>query len=345
MIDLIGLHKRFSVDGREIWALCDVSLSIQQGSIFGVIGPSGAGKSSLIRSINMLEPPTSGRVIVDGRDMTTMSRPELIEQRRSIGMIFQHFNLLTNKTVYENIALPLVLMGATKSAMDDIIYPLIELVGLLGRENSYPHQLSGGQKQRVAIARALATKPKVLLCDEATSALDQKTTQSILKLLQEINEKTGVTIVLITHELDVIKEICHDVALMDHGQIVEVSKVIEFFSSPKTKLGQELVERSLKMQLPFNLQQEISPEKTKDKTKPLVRIVFRGHMVKEAIISQASRKFGVDISILHSNIEYIGKHTIGFLVAEIMGDDTSTAQVLDYFTNKELDFLVVGYVA
>jgi len=345
MIELIGLHKCFRVDGHEIWALRDVSLSIKQGSIFGVIGPSGAGKSSLIRAINMLEPPTTGRVMVDGRDMTTLSRADLIEQRRSIGMIFQHFNLLTNKTVYENIALPLVLMGANKSAMDETVHPLIKLVGLLGRENSYPHQLSGGQKQRVAIARALATKPKVLLCDEATSALDQKTTTSILNLLQEINEKTGVTMVLITHELDVIKDICHEVALMDHGQIMEVSKVIEFFSAPKTKLGQDLVERSLNMQLPFNLQQELSLQKTKDKAKPLVRIVFRGHMVKEAIISQASRKFGVDISILHSNIEYIGKHTIGFLVAEILGEEASTAQVLEYFADKRLDFLVVGYVA
>lgn len=345
MIKLIGVHKRYVTASQDIWALREVNLEVAPGTIFGVIGSSGAGKSTLLRSVNMLEPPTLGRVIVDGHDMTSLDRASLLKKRRSIGMIFQHFNLLSRCTVYDNIALPLTFMGADTKTLDGVIHPLLELVGLTGREKSYPHQLSGGQKQRVAIARALATKPKVLLCDEATSALDQKTTESILDLLVEINAKTGVTILLITHELDVIKSICHEVALMDHGQIIESGPVEEFFSAPKTAQGRELVERSLKMHLPAGLRQELSPEKTLSKSHPLVRIVFRGQMVKEAIISQASREFLADISIVQSNIEFIGKSVVGFLVAEIKGDEQSVGQVLAFFRHKQLDFQVVGYVS
>jgi D-methionine transport system ATP-binding protein len=345
MIKLTGLNKRYVTAGHEIWALRDVTLHVPKGSIFGIIGESGAGKSSLLRSVNMLEPPTSGEVLVDGHNMTVLSQVELLEKRRKLGMIFQHFNLLASCNVYDNIALPLKFIGADKKTLETVIPPLINLVGLTGREQSYPHQLSGGQKQRVAIARALATKPNVLLSDEATSALDQKTTESILDLLVEINEKTGLTILLITHELDVIKAICHNVALMDHGQIVESGPVVDFFSAPKTPLAKQLVERSLKMHLPMSLRHELSEHKSASKQHPLVRIVFRGQMVKEAIISQASRLFLVDISIAQSNIEFIGKSVVGFLVAEIRGDELSVTQVLEFFKTKQLDFQVVGYVS
>jgi len=345
MIRLIGVTKRYVTAGHEVLALDDINLSVPKGMIYGIIGQSGAGKSSLLRSVNMLEPPTKGQVMVDGDDLSAMSERQLLHKRRDIGMIFQHFNLLHSATVFDNIALPLRLLGNDKEAIFEIVSPLIKLVGLVGKEQFFPHQLSGGQKQRVAIARSIATKPKVLLSDEATSALDQKTTESILDLLVKINETTGLTILLITHELDVIKAICHGVALMEQGRIIESGLVEDFFSAPKTPSGRALVDASLKMHLPPDLRHDLSADRTEQKPYPLVRIVFRGHLVKEAVMSQASRQFMVDISILQSNIEFIGKSTVGFLVAAIKGNESATMQVFDYFKAKELNYEVVGYVA
>lgn len=344
MIELTNISKYFSVGKREIIAIDNVSLQVAKGSIYGIIGESGAGKSSLLRCVNLLERPSRGLVKVAGRELTTLSVPELRMARQRIGMIFQHFNLLGSKTVWDNIALPLKFINKKKDEIDQIIRPLIELTGLSGKETSYPHELSGGQKQRVAIARALATKPDVLLSDEATSALDPKTTQSILELLREINQKTGLTILLITHELEVIKTICDAVALMDKGRILEAQNVIDFFAHPKTSLGKNIVENSLKMQIPVDLKQELSLQ-SPTKKYPVVRIVFRGTLVREAIISMASRQFLIDISIVQSNIEFIGKNAVGFLLAELRGESEPIQQTLSFFSDRHLEYEVVGYVS
>jgi D-methionine transport system ATP-binding protein len=345
MIHLIGISKYYSVGGRDIKALDDIHLYVSTGAIFGIIGESGAGKSSLLRSINLLERPSAGQVIVAGKDLTSLSKEEIRKERCLMGMIFQHFNLLGSCHVYDNIALPLRFLGLRREVIDEIITPLIKLTGLVGKERHYPHQLSGGQKQRVAIARALATKPRLLLCDEATSALDRKTTISILDLLKEINERTGLTILLITHELEVIKTICHQVALLDHGRILETSSVVDFFAHPKTDLAKRIVEDSLKMHIPADLKQELASEQIGQKKYPIVRIVFRKTLVREAVISRASRKFMIDISILQSNIEFIGENAVGFLLAELRGEKEAIEGCLAFFRVQLLDYEVMGYVS
>ena len=237
MITFKNISKTFRGSGGLVHALSDVSLHVPEGCIYGVIGSSGAGKSTLIRCANLLEAPTEGEVLVAGQNLVELSSAELRKARREIGMIFQHFNLLSSRTVYQNIALPLELAGQSAAEIEKAITPLLELVGLEDKRNSYPSQLSGGQKQRVAIARALASQPKVLLCDEATSALDPQTTVSILNLLRDINKKLGLTILLITHEMDVVKSICDRVAILSQGRVIEENDVESFFLSPKTKTG------------------------------------------------------------------------------------------------------------
>ncbi|MCI1858788.1 MAG: ATP-binding cassette domain-containing protein [Sporolactobacillus sp.] len=244
MIQLNHVKKIFHTDNGSVEALKNVSLTIKHGEIFGVIGYSGAGKSTLIRLINLLEKPTSGEIMVDGHQLTALSERELRNQRRQIGMIFQHFNLLWSRTVAENIAFPLELSGMKKEKRIKRVEELVEIVGLKGREHAYPSQLSGGQKQRVGIARALSSNPKVLLCDEATSALDPKTTDAILHLLREINRKFGITIVLITHEMQVVSKICDRVAVLDRGVIVEEGKVVDVFGNPQKPITREFVGRS-----------------------------------------------------------------------------------------------------
>jgi D-methionine transport system ATP-binding protein len=344
MIELINISKRYNTANKEILALDNVSIHVTKGSIYGIIGESGAGKSSLLRCVNLLERPNEGQVKVAGRELTVLSESELRTARQRIGMIFQHFNLLGSKTVWDNIALPLKFINKKEDEISQIIKPLIELTGLAGKETSYPHELSGGQKQRVAIARALATNPDVLLSDEATSALDPQTTQSILKLLQEINEKTGLTILLITHELEVIKTICDRVALMDRGKVLEAQDVIDFFAHPQTTLAKNIVENSLKMHVPAELKQELSDQSAVKKY-PVVRIVFRGKLAREAVISMASRQFSIDISIVQSNIEFIGENAIGFLLAELRGEEEPIQQTLRFFSDKHLEYEVVGYVS
>ena len=238
MIELRHVSKVFTSGGKEVKALDDVSLTVPEGTIYGVIGSSGAGKSTLIRCVNLLERPTSGSVMVAGSDLTTLSEKGLRTARHNMGMIFQHFNLLASRTVFGNIALPLELAGYSKEDITAAVLPLLELTGLEDKKDSYPSQLSGGQKQRVAIARALASKPRVLLCDEATSALDPKTTRSILTLLKDINRKLNITILMITHEMDVVKSVCDRVAILGYGKLIEESTVEEFFMNPRTELAQ-----------------------------------------------------------------------------------------------------------
>lgn len=240
-IVLEHISKRFEIEGKTIDALADINLEIEKGEIFGIIGMSGAGKSTLVRCLNFLEKPTDGKVLIDGSNLGTLTEKELRAQRRDIAMIFQHFNLLLQKTVLDNIAFPLVIQGKKKSEARKRAKELLQIVGLEEKEKAYPSQLSGGQKQRVAIARALASNPHILLCDEATSALDPQTTQSILNLLKQINQKYGITIVIITHQMDVIREVCEKVAIIEAGRLVEHGNVVDIFNHPKSAAGKKLI--------------------------------------------------------------------------------------------------------
>ena len=251
MIELLNLSKSFKTKNKTIHALSDVSLTVEKGEIFGVIGTSGAGKSTLIRCVNLLEKPNEGKVIVDNIELTKLSDAQLTLERRKIAMIFQHFNLLSSRTVFDNIAFPLELEGKSKSAIKEKVNSLLDLVGLNDKAKDYPANLSGGQKQRVAIARALANDPKVLLCDEATSALDPATTKSILKLLKSINQKLNLTILLITHEMEVIKTICDKVAVIDHGKLAEQGNVEQIFTNPKQEITKGFIQSSLNVELPL----------------------------------------------------------------------------------------------
>ncbi|MEN3295711.1 MAG: D-methionine transport system ATP-binding protein, partial [Burkholderiales bacterium] len=250
MIEIQALSQRFQGNGRAVDAVRDVSLSIPKGEIFGIIGRSGAGKSTLVRNINLLNRPTAGRVLVDGKDMTALSSDDLRAARREIGMIFQHFNLLSSRTVYGNVALPLELAGMSKADIHKKVMPLLDLVGLAEQKDRYPAQISGGQKQRVGIARALANDPKVLLSDEATSALDPETTRSILELLRRINRELGLTIVLITHQMEVIKQICDRVAVMEAGRVIEQGAVLDIFREPQHQVTRAMIGDVIAQELP-----------------------------------------------------------------------------------------------
>lgn len=343
MIKLKNISKQFEVKGKKITALDNVNLEVPKGTIFGVIGASGAGKSTLIRCVNLLERPTMGQVIVDGRDLTTLSEPELILARRHIAMIFQHFNLLSSRTVFENVALPLELDNTPKDKIEQKVNQLLELVGLAEKRDAYPSNLSGGQKQRVAIARALANDPQVLLCDEATSALDPATTQSILQLLKEINKRLGLTILLITHEMDVVKRICDRVAVIDRGQLVESGSVSEIFSNPKTELAQRFIQSTFHIELPQEYMDQLTPTATPN-SKPIIKFEFTGRSVDAPLLSHASKKFGIDFSILMSQIDYAGGVKFGFVIAEVEGDSDAIAEAKFYLIDNNVKVEVLGYV-
>ena len=259
MIELTHISKNFVSGGRTVHAVQDVSLSIGKGEIFGIIGFSGAGKSTLVRCINLLERPTSGSVTVDGKEMTALSARELRQARKKIGMIFQHFNLMPSRTVFGNVAYPLRGSGLSREQIADKVHRLLELVGIGDKAEAYPKQLSGGQKQRVAIARALANDPNVLLCDEATSALDPQTTKAILRLLKNLNEKLGITVVIITHEMVVVKEICDRVAVMEHGRVVEQGEVFNVFADPRQEITRSFIHTTSNLRKIEELIEEDSP--------------------------------------------------------------------------------------
>lgn len=343
MIELKNISKQFEVKGKKITALDNVSLEVPQGTVYGVIGASGAGKSTLIRCVNLLERPTIGNVIVDGQDLTSLSENELIKARRHIAMIFQHFNLLSSQTVFENVALPLHLSYTPKDQIEKKVNELLELVGLSDRKDVYPSNLSGGQKQRVAIARALANDPRVLLCDEATSALDPATTQSILQLLKDINKRLGLTILLITHEMEVVKRICDRVAVIDQGQLIESGSVSEIFSNPKTELAQKFIQSTFHYELPAEYTDQLSEQPTAE-SKPIIRFEFTGRSVDAPLLSTASKKFGIDLSILMSQIDYAGGIKFGFVIAEISGDADDIAEAKFYLIDNNVKVEVLGYV-
>lgn len=343
MIEIKQVNKVFYQNGNPIPALKDINLTIEQGTIFGVIGSSGAGKSTLIRCVNMLEHPTSGSVIVDGVDLTTLNSSELGQARRNIGMIFQHFNLLSSRTVFGNVALPLELASQDKASIESKVSQLLELVGLTDKRDSYPANLSGGQKQRVAIARALASDPKVLLCDEATSALDPATTQSILELLKEINRKLNLTILLITHEMDVVKSICHQVAIIGDGELVEKGSVGDIFAHPKTELAHQFIRSTLDLTIPEDFQQRLQVERVEG-SYPLVRLEFTGATVKAPLISQIARQFNIDISVLSSDIDYAGGVKFGMMLAEMFGSEADDQAAIQFLRDHHVKVEVLGYV-
>ena len=344
MIKLNNITKIFTLPDKKLTALDNVSLHVPKGQICGVIGASGAGKSTLIRCVNLLERPTHGAVIIDDVDLTQLSDAELVKTRRQIGMIFQHFNLLTSRTVFENVALPLELENKSKAEIQEKTTTLLALVGLSDKHNVYPANLSGGQKQRVAIARALASDPKVLLCDEATSALDPATTQSILKLLKEINRTLGITILLITHEMEVVKRICDQVAVIDKGRLIEQGTVSEIFSNPKTELAQEFISSTFHITLPEEYLENLSDTPKHAKSYPIIKFEFTGRSVDAPLLSQASKKFGVELSILTSQIDYAGGVKFGFTIAEVEGDEDAITQAKVYLMENNVRVEVLGYV-
>ncbi|MBF1255486.1 MAG: methionine ABC transporter ATP-binding protein MetN [Haemophilus sp.] len=344
MIKLNNITKIFTLPDKKLTALDNVSLHVPKGQICGVIGASGAGKSTLIRCVNLLERPTHGAVIIDDVDLTQLSDAELVKTRRQIGMIFQHFNLMTSRTVFENVALPLELENKSKAEIQEKTTALLALVGLSDKHNVYPANLSGGQKQRVAIARALASDPKVLLCDEATSALDPATTQSILKLLKEINRTLGITILLITHEMEVVKRICDQVAVIDKGRLIEQGTVSEIFSNPKTELAQEFISSTFHITLPEEYLENLSDTPKHAKSYPIIKFEFTGRSVDAPLLSQASKKFGVELSILTSQIDYAGGVKFGFTIAEVEGDEDAITQAKVYLMENNVRVEVLGYV-
>lgn len=343
MIELQQLTKTYQNAKGSFNAISNVSLQVKQGEIFGIIGKSGAGKSTLIRCVNLLEKPTSGKVIVANEELTALSPEALRTARHKIGMIFQHFNLLTSRNVYDNIALPLELAGYSRKQIADTIMPLIELTGLTTKTKAYPSQLSGGQKQRVAIARALASKPHVLLSDEATSALDPETTTSILQLLKNIRDTLNLTILLITHEMSVIKACCDRVAILAYGKVIEENEVGEFFSQPKTAIAKKFIESSLPQHLPSSIEQYLVPEEQLH-THPVIRFWFMGESATQPIISQLINQFNLRINILQANVECIKNHTMGIMIVAVSGAKTNIQAAMQHLINLGVHAEVIGHV-
>ncbi|UQY44969.1 methionine ABC transporter ATP-binding protein MetN [Erwinia sp. PK3-005] len=343
MIKLSNITKVFQQGTRTITALSDVSLHVPAGQIYGVIGSSGAGKSTLIRCVNLLERPTSGSVLVDGQELTTLSESQLTLARRQIGMIFQHFNLLNSRTVFGNVALPLELDNTPRATIKARVTELLDLVGLADKQDAWPANLSGGQKQRVAIARALASSPKVLLCDEATSALDPATTRAILELLKDINRRLGITILLITHEMDVVKRICDQVAVISNGQLIEKDSVSEVFSHPKTPLAQQFIQSTLHLDIPEDYQQRLQAQSTANSV-PLLRLEFTGQSVDAPLLSETARRFNVNNNIISAQMDYAGGVKFGIMLTEMHGSQPETEGAIAYLQQHHVKVEVLGYV-
>ncbi|WP_088008613.1 methionine ABC transporter ATP-binding protein [Indiicoccus explosivorum] len=325
MIQFEGVTKTYKSGKREVHALNGIDLTVGTGEIYGVIGFSGAGKSSLIRTVNLLERPSAGTVKIHGRDISALSPKEIRAARKDIGMIFQHFNLLTSKTVFTNIAMPLILSKTPKAEIRTRVTELLEFVGLADQADKYPEQLSGGQKQRIGIARALATNPSVLLCDEATSALDPQTTQSILDLLREVNRKYKITILLITHEMAVIREVCDKVAVLEDGQVIEQGTVFDVFSNPQHATTRRFVRSVMNDELPEKLLKQI---RNTDRQQPIYRIQFTGESVAYPLISQLSRRYDLELNVLFGNITELQGIPYGNLIVEFSGNPAEIQRAL-----------------
>jgi len=334
MIQLQNINVTFFEKKQSFAAVSAVSLHISKGEIFGIVGTSGAGKSTLLRTINLLQPPTSGKVFIDNNDITDYQGDQLRKVRTQTGMIFQHFNLIHTKSVYDNIAFALKAANVPKKEIAPRVIELLALVGLSDKQNAYPAQLSGGQKQRVGIGRALANKPKVLLCDEPTSALDLETTNSILDLLKDINQQTGITMVLITHEMAVVKKICHRMAVMSKGIVVETGTVLDIFSNPQHEFSKQLVEHSHDFALPSRLLDHLSGK--------ILKIIYRGEKAEAPILSDVAQQFSVKINILHGKIEYINEEPLGALLVNIIGEPAELEKVI-YYIRSQVERVEVTY--
>ena len=341
MIEIKEVTKSFKTKASEVFAVKNINLTIDQGEIFGIIGHSGAGKSTLIRCMNLLERPTKGSVLINGHNLVDLSKKELNEQRKKIGMIFQHFNLMPSRSVLQNVMFPLKNTQLSKTEKIKKAEALLHLVGLSHRIHAYPSGLSGGEKQRVAIARALANDPLVLLCDEATSALDPQTTKAILALLREVNEKLGVTIVLITHEMGVIKEICHRVAVMEGGEIKETNNVYELFAQPRSDVAKEFVTTTNSLHKVTELIKLGSPLLALTDEETLVKLVYQGEDVRENLLQQIGSKFEVSTNIVFGNIEIIQQHLLGNLVIVLKGTKANKEAAIEFLKTNAVEVEVM----
>lgn len=330
MIEMKDIHKTFHRKNVKTDALKGVSLKVNKGDIFGVIGYSGAGKSTIVRMVNYLERPTKGQVIVDGQALDKLNASQLRDVKKQIGMIFQHFNLLESKTIFENVAMPLILSKKKKPEIKERVMELLEFVGLSDKVNSFPNELSGGQKQRVGIARALALNPKILLCDEATSALDPQTTKSILQLLKRINKEYNITIMIITHEMSVIQEICNRVAVMEKGEIIEQGSVLEVFGSPKHPTTQSFVGTVIRNRIPDSVWKTVE----KRPNSRIYRLEITGDRAAQPIVNELIKKHDVNVNILFSNMTEIQETTLVIMFLELEGNDQAVKNALSYLENN-----------
>ncbi|ARF13950.1 methionine ABC transporter ATP-binding protein [Sporosarcina ureae] len=333
MIQIQHLSKVYQTKEKVVKGVDDVSLDIETGEIFGIVGYSGAGKSSLIRCLNLLETPTSGTILIDDVNLTKLSGVKLRQARLKIGMIFQHFYLISQKTIFENIAFALQAAKMPSNKIETRVMELLEMVGLSEKRDVYPAQLSGGQKQRVGIARALANNPSVLLCDEATSALDPNTTMSILRLLKKINKELNITIVLITHEMNVVKEICDRMAIMQDGKVIEEGQVYDIFSNPVQPLTKEFISSVVSYEIPDTVMSTLAGT--------LVKITFKGEVAMEGVISDTMQKYRVKGNFLHGSIEYIQERALGIFLMELQGECDEVEQAIAYILEQNAQVEVI----
>ncbi len=345
MVAFEQVSKRFAAgrSSAEVVALDNIDLVVPRGSVTGIIGRSGAGKSTLIRLVNGLEKPSSGRVLVDGIDVAGLDEKSLRAVRRSIGMIFQHFNLLSSRTAFDNVALPLEISGTDKRSIEQRVSPLLDLVGLSDKRDRYPSELSGGQKQRIGIARALATEPKLLLSDEATSALDPETTRSILDLLRKINKELGLTVLLITHEMEVVKSIADHVAVIDGGRIVEQGPTFDVFTGHAHETTRALLGGLAGMHLPEFLTSRMSKEPQAG-SRTILRVIFKGENATEPMLARLGSDLGIEVNILAGAVDEIAGRPFGMLVVSLRADDAKIVQAQHFLASHGLASEVVGYV-
>lgn len=338
MIQFKNISKHFELKGQTVTALDQINLDIPDGCIFGLIGYSGAGKSTLIRLINLLERPSEGQIIINDKDFTALNSSELRQERTNIGMIFQHFNLLQTKTVAQNIEMPLKLLGVSKTERQKRLDELLEFIELKHKKDAYPDELSGGQKQRVGIARALANHPKILLCDEATSALDPQTTKSVLALLKKINQEQGITIVMVTHEMDVIESVCDFVAVMEQGKVIEHGSTLEIFSKPQQNTTKNFIQTVLQQQLPVNILNNLENKNHNS----IYCLKFLGSSAQETVVQSVIKQFDISLNILFANMTEINGAVIGQMFVQLLGDATLIQQSVAFLEQNGVEVTQAG---
>ncbi len=341
MIELVNLAKTYKSAAGDFTAIRNINLTIHDGDVFGIIGLSGAGKSTLVRCINLLERPDQGKVQMDEVDLTALDKKSLREIRRKIGMIFQHFNLMRSRTVYNNIEFALKKSSLSSKEKETKIMSLLELVGLTDKRDAYPSQLSGGQKQRVAIARALVNDPKVLLCDEATSALDPQTTQSILKLLKRVNEELGITIILITHEMAVVKEICDRVAIMENGEVVESGKTIDVFSHPQKQITKDFIDTASNIRKIYDLLEDNHELTQLREGEKMLLLSCAGESVGKPLISHLSKEYDIQVNFIYGNIDYLKGKPLGKLVVTLEGEEDVISKAMEYMKSHGIEMELI----